>query len=303
MNSVLLTNLRDNRASIPVLAFWVLGLIWGANFIYMKMAVALISPLQLVLLRVLCGFLPVALYSWWRGDIKREHGKYALHFMVMAILATVVYYFGFASATQYLPSAIAGAASAAIPLFSFVFAIVFLPEEKFTMLRLFGLLAGCVGVVFIVNPFAELAILHNNVQGISYILAGALCVGASFVYARKWLTPLNIPASASTTYQLGFSAVFLLLVTDLEGINNIRQETHSLLGAVVGLGVLGTGLAYLLYYYLVNQMGAVKAASATYVPPIVALLIGAIIVGEPILVTDYSGAVAILIGIYCLSKR
>ncbi|BDX05017.1 DMT family transporter [Planctobacterium marinum] len=296
-------NLRSNSDVLPIAAFWVLGLVWGANFIYMKMAVAHITPLQTVFIRVLCGLLPVALYAWWRGDLKQQHIKYAPHFLVMALLATVVYYYGFASATQFLPSAIAGAASAAIPLFSFVFAIVFLPEERFSLIRLTGLLSGCCGVIFIANPFADVVTLQNNMQGISYILVGALCVGSSFVYARKYLTPLNIPASALTTYQLGFSALFLLLITDFDGIEQLQDETHTLLGTIVGLGVLGTGFAYLLYYYLVNKLGAVKAASSTYVPPVVALLIGAVIVGESILPTDYLGALAILIGVYCLSKK
>lgn len=295
--------MRNNEVLFPALAFWILGLVWGANFIYMKMAVDLITPLQTVFIRVLCGFVPVAVYAWWRGDLKLQHIRYAPHFLVMALLATVVYYYGFASATHYLPSAIAGAASAAIPLFSFVFAIVFLPEERFSLLRLAGLVSGCCGVLFIANPFADLATLQNNMQGISYILVGALCVGSSFVYARKKITPLNIPASALTTYQLGFSALFLLLITDLDGILLLQSEAHTLVGTVIGLGVLGTGLAYLLYYYLVNQMGAVKAASSTYVSPVVALMIGAFIVGEPILPTDYLGALAILMGVYCLSKK
>lgn len=294
-----------NRASLllnlPLGAFGLLGIIWGANFIYMKMAVSLVTAEQVVLLRVVTGFIPVLLYAIWCDALKFIHLRFVGHFMVMSVLATVIYYYGFVKATEYLPSAIAGAASAAIPLFSYMFALLFLPEERFTRMKIIGLVTGFLGVVLIADPFAQFDELMSNMQGISYILVGSVCVGSSFVYAKKFLSPLQIPAAALTTYQLGFAILALCLVTDLSGIEHIASNTHVLLGTVLGLGVLGTGVAYLMYYYLVSALGAVRAASSTYLPPVVALIIGAVIVGEAISGLDYVGAGCILVGVYCLS--
>ena len=135
------------RGFWPVFAFLVLGIVWGFNFIYMKMAVELVSPSQVVLIRVVTGLVPVAIYALQTRTFARVHLRHVGHFFVMCLLATVIYYDGwFVKATQYLPSGIAGAASTAIPLFSFIFALIFLPEEKLTARKLFGIVMGFIGV-------------------------------------------------------------------------------------------------------------------------------------------------------------
>ena len=78
---------------------------------------------------------------------------------------------------------------------------------------------------------------------------------------------------------------------------------HASIGLVVGLGLLGTGLAYIIYYYIVEKLGAVSASSVTYIPPIVALLIGGMLVGEPIKLADYGATILIFIGVILLKKK
>jgi drug/metabolite transporter (DMT)-like permease len=72
---------------------------------------------------------------------------------------------------------------------------------------------------------------------------------------------------------------------------------------IIGLGLLGTGLAYITYYYIVEKLGAISASSVTYIPPVVALLIGALLVGEPIKVADYGATVLIFIGVFLLKRK
>ena len=115
---------------LPLIAFLTLGIIWGSNFIYMKLASQLITPMQIVLFRVLFGFLPIFIYSLKIGVLKWSDLQHTKHFVVMALLATAIYYYGFAKGTSLLLSGIAGAVSGAIPLFSFILALMFLPEEK-----------------------------------------------------------------------------------------------------------------------------------------------------------------------------
>lgn len=80
-------------------------------------------------------------------------------------------------------------------------------------------------------------------------------------------------------------------------------DLHAAAGLIVGLGLLGTGLAYILYYYLVEKLGVISAASVTYLPPVVALLIGALIVGEPLGLADYAATGLILLGVVLLNRR
>ncbi len=289
-----------NKAAL--VAWATLGVIWGSNFIFMKWATEYITPVQVVLARVIFGFLPVLVYALATKQLKTAHLRYAGHFVVMACLAAVVYYYGFARGTSLLPSGIAGAVSGAIPLFSILAAVTLLSEEKFDGSRILGVLVGLAGVIAIARPF-EAEAGSSTVEGVVFMVIGSMSLGISFVYARRFLTPLNLSAAALTTYQLGFAALILIVATPLHGMNAILADPVAAGGLVVGLGLLGTGIAYILYYFIVSRLGAVGASTVTYLPPVVALLIGALLVGEPIGWLDYGAAGLILGGVFLLNRQ
>jgi drug/metabolite transporter (DMT)-like permease len=280
------------------IAFIALGLIWGSNFIFMKWASETITATQITLLRVVCGFLPILVYAAVRGSLKRVHFRLLHHFFVMSVLATSVYYVAFAAGTSLLASGIAGALSGAIPLFSFVSAAVLLRSEPITPFRLLGVLVGFGGVLLIARPWDTNGSV--NVEGVLDMLLGSASVGLSFVYAKKFLSEQAIPPAALVTYQMGLALLTLALVTDLDGITDIGEDPKALTALVLGLGLLGTGVAYILYYFIVDRLGAITASSATYIPPVVALAIGWLLVGEPIDLLDGVAVLLILIGVSVL---
>ena len=294
--------MKINLNHLPVVAFCLLGIIWGSNFIYMKLASKLITPSQIVFFRVLFGFIPVIIYSFYLGVLSWKHLKHAGHFLVMALLATTIYYYGFAKGTSLLLSGVAGAVSGAIPIFAFILSVLFVAEEKITKTKAIGILVGFIGVVAIGRP-SEQDLMSTNLEGVFYMVAGSLSVGASFVYAKKYIIPLKISAVALTTYQLGFGLIILALVTDYSGIGNIWTEVHASVGLVVGLGLLGTGLAYIIYYYIVEKLGAIASSSVTYIPPVVALLIGSLLAGESIEMVDYAATCLIFFGVFLLKRK
>ena len=120
---------------------------------------------------------------------------------------------------------------------------------------------------------------------------------------KKYVTPIGLPVASLTTYQLGFGLIILALLTDYNGIGNLWTAAHASIGLVIGLGVLGTGLAYIIYYYIVKKLGAVTASSVTYIPPIVALLIGYLLVNEPIEIADIGATILIFTGVILLKIR
>jgi drug/metabolite transporter (DMT)-like permease len=284
-----------------LVAFAALGLIWGSNFVFMKWASETVTAGQITLLRVLFGFVPVLAYAALRRDLARAHVRHTGHFVVMSLLATSFYYFAFAAGTSLLDSGIAGALSGSIPLFSFVAAAVLLRSERVTPVRVAGVLVGFGGVLLIARPWDAAGPVDP--VGVLFMLAGSASVGLSFVYARRFLAGRAIPAAALTTYQMGFALLTLLLVVPLQGITDVADDTRALVGMVVGLGLLGTGLAYILYYFIVDRLGAVTAASSTYIPPVVALAIGWLLVDEPITPLDGVAVLLILAGVVALRAR
>ena len=287
--------------NIAYFAFALLGLIWGTNFMYMKWAVEWISPAQVVLLRSFFGFLPILIYALITRSLSWRHARHLHHFIVMALLATAIYYYFYAKAATLMPSGIAGLLSGAIPLFTFICAFLFLREEKLNTRMTLGTLMGFVGVMMIARPWAT-GTAAISLEGVLYMTLGSLSIGASFVYARRFLTGLNIPAAALCTYQIGLALLILLLVTDRQGMEHILDSPKALLGVSLGLGLTGTGIAFILYYFIVERLGAMVAASATYLPSVIALLIGIFVAGEPAHALDLVAVAAILGGVFVLQS-
>ena len=97
--------------------------------------------------------------------------------------------------------------------------------------------------------------------------------------------------------------IILAFLTDYNGIGKLWTAAHASIGLVIGLGLLGTGLAYIIYYYIVENLGAVTASSVTYIPPVVALLIGYLLVGEPIALADLGATCLIFTGVFLLKIK
>jgi drug/metabolite transporter (DMT)-like permease len=289
----------ERPSHITMLAFVSLGLIWGSNFIFMKWAAALISPVQVVFLRVVFGFFPILGLALYRGALRRSDLRHWPHFAVMSILATAFYYYAFAKGAALLPSGVAGMLSGAIPLFTFVMTALFLKEEPLTARKIFGVGLGFLGVLLIARPWST-GDGQLNLWGVVYMILGSLSLGSSFVYARRFMANLNISALALSTYQVGIALCILAAMTPFSGLGNIGRSPVALIGLVFGLGLTGTGIANVLYYFIVQQMGAVQASTVTYLPPVVALLIGCLLVGEPLRAMDLIALMAILIGVYVI---
>ena len=115
-------------------------------------------------------------------------------------------------------------------------------------------------------------------------------------YARLFLSPLKLPPLALATWQTGLATLTLLVLTDFTGISAIATDNRALLGAILGLGVLGTGGAFLIYYFIIENLGPVRASGATYIAPVVAVIIGAA-VGERITALEILALALILGGV------
>jgi drug/metabolite transporter (DMT)-like permease len=292
---------RRPGLGLAYVSFAGLGLVWGVNFIFVKWALPYIDPAQIVLLRVLFGFLPLLVVALATRSLRWQHWRHVHHFAVMAVLATVFYYLAFAKGTALLLSSVAGMLSGAIPLFTFVTALVFLRQEPINVRSIGGTVLGFLGVLLIARPWNQ-SLGAVNVAGVLWMIAGSFSVGCSFVYAKRFITPLGLSPLALTTYQIALALLILLAVTDLHGINAVFGNTRAWLGLVLGLGLCGTGLAYIAYYLMVDRLGAVMASGVTYIPPVVALVVGALLASEPVKMTDIVAMAAILTGVAVLQS-
>lgn len=267
----------------------------------MKWSLVHITPFQIVFFRLVFGFLPVLMFALMSRQLVRSHLKYLGHFLVMAIFAVTDYYL-FVKGTELLPSGIAGAISGAVPLFTYLLSVIFISEEKLTFKKSIGVVLGLFGVFLVARPF-DSQLTADTSAGVLYLSLAALGVGASFVYARRFITPLNIPAGVLTTYQLGLASILMLFITNYTGIEQIFTDGYATAGLVLGLGLLGTGVVFILYYYIVDHLGATTASSATYIPPVVALIIGVLLLNETITALDWLATAFIFVGVILLRQK
>jgi len=275
-------------------ALILIGFVWGSNFIFIKMATEVLPPLQVVFLRVVVGFIPLALVALWTGAIRRDQLRHLPHFAVMSVLATSFYYYGFVAGGALLPSSVAGLLGGAIPIVTFLTTLVFLRSERPNGLIALGVAVGFVGIALTARPWENGATV--SLRGVAWLLSGVVSVGISFVYARRFLAPLQLQPVALAAWQTGLASLTLAALTDFDGITVILDHPRALWALVLGLGVLGTGLAYLIYYYMVQKLGAVGASGATYLPAVVAVVIGAA-VGETIGAVEIAALVLTLGGV------
>jgi drug/metabolite transporter (DMT)-like permease len=261
-----------------------LGVIWGTNFIFMKSAVAVIPPLEVVWLRTLFGAVPIAGFALVTRSFHRRDLRHLHHFAMMALLANVGPYAFFVIGTRNLPSGIAGAISGSIPFITAGIVALALPAEALTRSKTIGIAVGFAGILLIA-PLGGAASQNagaSTLLGVAAMLAGSLSYALALVYAKRFIAPLRLGP--------------------VRHWSALLAHVPATAGLVVGLGLVGTGLAFVIYYHLISTLGALRAASVYYLPPIVALAVGALFANEPIGLKQIGGAILILAGIFYANR-
>ena len=272
----------------------VLAAVWGASYMFIKVAVEEIEPTTMMCLRLLLAFgalfpaLVVA--SGWKGSVAeiRETG---LGGVLLGIINTALPFTLIAWGEKHIDSGVAAIANASVPIFVALLAIRYRPSERVAGLRFFGVVLGLGGV-------AVLTGLHP--EGGWWAIAGTLAVVvASFSYACANLyVPHRFartsPLVISVTTTLWGAAVLLPL-----GIVQLPDQVPGwkALGSVAALGLLGTGFASLLLYRMLNTYGSSRTALVTYLLPPMALFYGVTILDERLTLNAILGLFLILAGV------
>lgn len=287
------------RASILRLAL--LALLWGSNFLLIKVGVRGLSPVQLTLARLALGALVlVAFVAARREPLPRTAALWG-HLAVAALVANVIPYFLFGWGEQRVTSAVAGSLNATTPLFTLAIARATGTERHMGPARTVGLLVGFAGAVVALAPWRTGAFTHLGTGQLACLLAAA-SYGVSYVYMRRFLTGRGFPALALAASQLT-AATVLLAVTAPATARQPVTLTAAVTVSVLALGLLGTGAAYVLNYRLITDEGPTAASTVTYLLPVVALTLGIVILGEAVSWTLFGGTVLVLLGIAISERR
>ncbi len=221
-----------------------LALIWGWSFLFIKVGVEGLSPIQVATARIVAGAIVlVTVLRLQGGRLPRARIVWA-HLTVTALAGSVVPFFLFPWGEEHIASSRAGVLNATTPLATLLVAMAALPDERPTPARVAGLVTGFAGVVVVVAPWSGGGGGNPIVRQLACLLAAA-CYGVAFTYVRRFLTPRQLPPLTLAAGQLVASTAVLVLLVPLTVQHTMHLNARVVL-SVLCLGVLGTGIAYVL---------------------------------------------------------
>jgi len=282
------------------LALFLLALIWGASFLFIKLAVRDMSPATLVLSRAVFGAVTLGLIFAARRQSPVPAGTRSrlLPFLVMAIFGSLLPWFGFGFGELSISSALASILNATTPLWTAVFAYWVTPAERPSALNYLGVAIGFMGTGIVIAPDLIGQPLRATTLGTLAVAGAAVSYAVAALVQRRRLrgvSPLQVGF-----WQLALT-VPLAFVVAFPTIGATHLSWTSIM-AMLALGVGGSGIAYLLYYYMMNTLGGTRATTVTFLLPLTAVFWGASLLHESITIPILAGMAVILLGVFLTSR-
>jgi len=277
-----------------------LGIVWGCSFIFIKLGLEFLTPIGVAFGRVCLG--AVTLLVWARyKEIALPKGKIMwLHLWVVSMLLNVIPGILFAYAETEVTSILAGIINAVTPLMTLLAIMIAFIEEKPKNYQVIGLLTGFIGVLTVLGAWQGLG--DNPAIAVIALLSAVACYGVSYPYSRKFVLPKKLKAESLAAGQLTMGAVTLLPLFLIDGASISGYSTGPIL-AMLTLGILGSGFAYIWNFQIMEAAGSAIASSVTYVTPVVAVIVGIIFLGEGVTWYEPVGGLIVLLGAAISQQR
>jgi drug/metabolite transporter (DMT)-like permease len=286
------------QSVLPRLAL--LALIWGSSFLWIKLADRGFPPVEVTFARLALGaavLFPVVLVR--REEVPRSAPVWG-QIVVAALFANAIPYLLFALAEQSVSSSTAGIINATTPLWTVLLALAVRHQKSVTGRQGAGLIVGFGGALLIFSPWHSATGVAS--AGGLECLAASVSYAISYIYMDKFLARRGLSPIALSACQLLAAALLLALALPVSGARAPHIGAASLTGLVI-LGVLGTGVAYVLNYRIIASEGATVASTVTYLLPVVAIVLGVVVLGETVTAAALAGIALVLAGVALTRRR
>ena len=273
-----------------------LAICWGPSFLFIKLALNELSPILLSVFRIGIGalvlnvlllvgknYLPKDL-GFWRDSAIAAFFSVAFPFMLINW------------GQQFIDSSLGSLLNGTTPFFTVIFSMVLLRNEPVSTTKIRGIVIGFIGLTVLIFPNLRDG-FSASFWGIMAVILASASYGVGWVWVRKRLTGTKSFKAPAT--QLLIATLYLLPIAFFsEPAISVTNWSLVTLLSILSLGVLGTAIAFILYFKLIEQAGASYASMVTYVVPVIGVFLGTIILKEAVTVWMLAGALLILYGIY-----
>lgn len=291
---------RETKSASWLPGFILLGIVWGASFLFIKWGLLTLSPVGVAFGRCIVGALTLLAYL---AIAKTSLPKKAIewfHIAVVAFFLNALPSYLFAIGETHVSSVMAGLLNATTPLMTVLVISFGYREQKVNRDQMIGVLVGFLGIALVTGAFSG---LHgNDIKGFAALLGATLCYGISMPYSKKHVSGLPYSASALAATQVTCAAAMLLPFTAFSHPVTHPWATKSILGMLI-LGAIGTGFAYIWNFRNIRLAGSAIASTVTYITPVVATILGILFLSEKARLTQLFGATLVLLSAALVQKR
>jgi drug/metabolite transporter (DMT)-like permease len=283
-------------------ALIILSLIWGMSFLFIKVLLEVFDPWQIVFIRCVLGIvtiIPLFLISKqkvnWRGLPVKA-------LVIVGLLNAGLPWGLIAWSETFLDSGYTAILNATTPIWTAMMGVLFF-SVKMQWKQWIGVMVGFTGIIFLMDADTPGLTQNQLLLGFVLMLIATCCYGYSSQYAKKHLQETTVWITASTTLLAG--SILSGIIMSFSGGWNIPDTAieGKVIFSLIGLGVFGSGLAYLLYYYMISAGSAEFATLVTYLVPVSAVIWGSVLLDEKIPTIAYLGLFLIFFGVYLTSRK
>jgi drug/metabolite transporter (DMT)-like permease len=276
-----------------VIDFSILALIWGASFLFIAVAGRALPPIGVTFFRMAFGAIALfALIVISKQNIPRNRDAWLKTFGAGLMMSAIPFTL-FAYAERHIGSGLAGMVNAATPVMTVLAIMIAFRDQKPTRVQVIGLGVGIVGTLVLLGVWQGFG--DNDPLAIGALILATMFYGFGSPYIRKVVSPLGLPNQVAVFMQLT-SASIATLPFYLAGPLLTGTPDWASIGSILTLGVVGTGIAYVFYYRIIDAAGSTIASSVTIVQPVVAVILGMLVLQEKLNWYEALGGLVIILG-------